>query len=165
MRAGPQPIRAFARKRDFVAQKRCADGARKLHSETLTMPVPTKVAIAVVESAGHVLVGKRSVDGSLPGKDEFPGGKCQSDETPRSCVVRECREETGLIVIPRSHVTTVTHEYEHDTVELHFWRCRLSPDLAELASAKEPFRWVPIDDLSELDFPDANAEALGQLTT
>ena len=35
MRAGPQPIRAFARKRDFVAQKRCAHGERKLHRETL----------------------------------------------------------------------------------------------------------------------------------
>ena len=35
MRAGPQPFRATARKRDFVAHERCAHGARKLHSETL----------------------------------------------------------------------------------------------------------------------------------
>ncbi|MEQ9406246.1 MAG: (deoxy)nucleoside triphosphate pyrophosphohydrolase [Fuerstiella sp.] len=124
----------------------------------------TKVAVAVVESSGHILVGTRADDAVLAGKSEFPGGKCQPDETPRSCAVRECREETGLMVLPRGHLTTVTHDYDHGRVELHFWRCQLVPDLPCLANATAPFKWVPLDQLQYLDFPEANAEVLQLLT-
>lgn len=118
----------------------------------------------VVESVGYVLVGIRPEGTPLAGKSEFPGGKCQPDETPRSCAVRECREETGLMVIPREHLMTVTHAYQHGTVELHFWRCHLTPDLPDLAAPNEPFRWIRTDRLSELDFPEANAEVLKMLS-
>jgi 8-oxo-dGTP diphosphatase len=125
--------------------------------------LPIKVAIAIVESAGHVLVGMRSVDGPLAGKAEFPGGKCLADETPRSCAVRECREETGLIVIPRKHLVTTIHEYDHATLELNFWRCALTPDLPDCSAPQKPFRWVSLQNLSELDFPEANAQVLAIL--
>lgn len=123
-----------------------------------------KVAIAVVQSAGHVLVGTRQEGRPLAGMSEFPGGKCQPDETPRSCAVRECREETGLIVIPKEHLTTVTHEYSHGLVELHFWRCQLTPDLPDVATPSAPFQWVKLEALIDLDFPEANAEVLQMLT-
>ena len=125
--------------------------------------LPTKVAIAIVESAGHVLVGTRPAGGPLAGKAEFPGGKCLPDETPRSCAVRECREETGLIVIPREHLVTTMHEYEHATLELNFWRCALTPDLPDCSTAQQPFSWVSLQSLNELDFPEANAEVLSIL--
>lgn len=127
------------------------------------MPAVTKVAIGIVESAGHVLVGTRSSDTVLPGMDEFPGGKCESDETPRACLVRECREETGLMVVPRDHLVTVDHQYDHGNVELHFWRCRLTPDLADLARPTAPFRWVPLRELPKLNFPEANRSVLAAL--
>ncbi|MDG2131572.1 MAG: (deoxy)nucleoside triphosphate pyrophosphohydrolase [Fuerstiella sp.] len=125
--------------------------------------LPIKVAIAIVESAGHVLVGTRPAGVSLAGKAEFPGGKCLSDETPRSCAVRECREETGLIVIPRGHLVTTIYEYAHATVELNFWRCVLTPDLPDCSTAQQPFRWVSLQNLNELDFPEANGQVLSIL--
>ena len=127
------------------------------------MTVATRVAVAVVESAGRVLVGVRAEGAALAGKTEFPGGKCEADETPRSCVVRECREETGLMVIPREHLLTVTHDYAHDTVELHFWKCALAPDLPDCATVHQPFRWVDLAELPSLDFPEANQEVLALL--
>lgn len=123
----------------------------------------TRVAIAVVECAGRVLVGVRAEGSPLAGKSEFPGGKCDADETPRSCVVRECREETGLVVVPREHLVTVTHEYDHDTVELHFWKCALAPDLPDGAEPQQPFQWVSLKELADLDFPEANQEVLALL--
>lgn len=122
-----------------------------------------KVAIAVVESAGHYLVGLRPEGVPLAGKTEFPGGKCEADETPRSCVVRECREETGLVVVPRQHLLTVSHEYDHGPVELHFWKCSLAPDLPDHATPQAPFRWVDLQELERLDFPEANAKVLATL--
>ncbi|MEO2031742.1 MAG: NUDIX domain-containing protein [Planctomycetaceae bacterium] len=128
------------------------------------MSGPVRVAIGVIESAGHVLIGIRPEGVPLAGMAEFPGGKCVPDETTRACVVRECREETGLLVIPRSHLLTTTQKYKHGLIELDFWQCGLSPDLPDLASATNRFRWVPFSSLNGLDFPSGNDEVLKLLT-
>ncbi|MFN9721338.1 MAG: (deoxy)nucleoside triphosphate pyrophosphohydrolase [Planctomycetota bacterium] len=124
-----------------------------------------RIGIAVVESAGHLLVGLRPEGGPLAGLSEFPGGKCESDETPRSCAVRECREETGLLVIPREHLATVEHSYAHGIVELHFWRCVLSPELDDLIAPVPPFQWVTFAELRALEFPEANRSVVERLLT
>lgn len=129
----------------------------------MSLSGPTRIAVAVVESVGHVLVGIRPEHVSLPGKAEFPGGKCEPDEISRMAAVRECREETGLIVVPREHLVRHTHTYDHGTVELDFWRCSLSPDLPDLAAPQTPFRWVSLQELSGLDFPAGNRPALRKL--
>lgn len=127
------------------------------------MVTAKRIGIAVVESAGRILVGMRPEGVPLAGKSEFPGGKCDSDETPRSCAVRECREETGLLVVPREHLATVAHTYPHGDVELHFWRCVLSPGLPDLAPPVRPFRWITYDELGRLDFPEANATVIARM--
>ncbi len=109
------------------------------------------------------MVGLRPEGVPLSGLSEFPGGKCEADETPRSCAVRECREETGLLVIPREHLATVEHSYAHGDVELHFWRCVLSPELPDLTSPVPPFQWVTYEELRSLEFPEANRTVLEQL--
>ena len=124
------------------------------------MSAPVRVAIAIVESAGHVLVGTRPEGVPLTGMSEFPGGKCLPDETPRACVVRECREETGLLIIPRNHLITSTQEYRHGLIELDFWKCGLSPDLPDTAAPMSPFGWVSYRDLKDLDFPAGNRPVL-----
>ena len=132
-------------------------------SSGLLMTSPIRIGIAVIESAGRILVGRRSASVPLPGRAEFPGGKCEADETPRSCAVRECREETGLLIVPREHLATVEHSYEHADVELHFWKCGLSPGLPDQATATSPFRWVTFEELATLDFPAANKTVIEQL--
>ena len=57
-----------------------------------------RIGIAVVEQAGHYLVGLRGPDVPLAGYAEFPGGKCLPNESPEDGAVRECREESGLLV-------------------------------------------------------------------
>ena len=54
------------------------------------------IGIAVVEQAGHFLIGTRGPDVPLAGFAEFPGGKCYEEEAAEDCAVRECLEETGL---------------------------------------------------------------------
>ena len=127
------------------------------------MNCPTRIGIAVVESNGRFLVGRRSANVPLAGMAEFPGGKCETDETPRSCAVRECREETGLVVIPHEQLATVSHSYAHGDVELHFWKCALGPGLSQNAKLAEPFRWVTPEELAQLDFPAANRTVLDHL--
>ncbi len=121
-----------------------------------------RVGLAVVADGDRYLVGIRGPGGPLPGKAEFPGGKCHPGESPRECAVRECREETGLAVQPIEPLLMVRHQYEHGVVELHFWACRLAAD-ASPAAVLNGFRWIPRAELPTMPFPEANAGVLKML--
>lgn len=117
-----------------------------------------RIGIAVVEYRRQFLIGIRPAGTPLAGYHEFPGGKCQVDETPADCVVRECREETGLEVAPQQELLYQEHSYEHADVQLHFWICQpktTTPD--PLAADLQGFHWFPAESLVEMQFPEANA--------
>jgi mutator protein MutT len=124
--------------------------------------MPKPIAIAVVEQQGRFLIGQRGADGPLPGLWEFPGGKVEAGETPAAAAVRECREETGLLVAVVGAYDRVVHCYAHGEVELHFFACR--PIDADQTPA-ERFRWVPAEELTRYEFPAANAKLVERLAT
>lgn len=126
-----------------------------------TRPTVT-IGIAVVEHAGRYLVGVRGENGPLPGKAEFPGGKCRPDEDPRDCAIRECREETGLNVAAVELLLNHEFDYEHARVDLHFWLCRPC-DSQSIGDEHLGFRWVPRSDLASLEFPEANEPLIERL--
>src|SRR5262245_435828 len=123
--------------------------------------MPTPIAIAVVEHEGRFLIGQRPAGVPLAGLWEFPGGKVQAGETPEEAAVRECREETGLIVEPVFRYLTHTHEYGQGRVELHFIACR--PSEHRELSAKPPFCWVERKSLQNYEFPAGNREIIARL--
>lgn len=125
-------------------------------------PAAIRVGLAVVADGDRYLVGIRGPGGPLPGKAEFPGGKCHPGEQSRECAVRECREETGLAVRPIEQLLTVRHQYDHGLVELDFWACRLADD-ASPAAVQNGFRWVPRAELATMAFPEANSRVLDML--
>ncbi len=124
---------------------------------------PTRIGIAIVKHCGNYLIGFRGANTTLAGKAEFPGGKCEPGESFADCAIRECREETGLSVVPQELLYQTTHTYSHDTVSLEFWRCSLSN--ADKNHPQHGFRWVPAHELVTLDFPAANAPLLDLLST
>jgi 8-oxo-dGTP diphosphatase len=124
-----------------------------------------RIGIAVVQQGDCFLVGTRPAGVSLAGCAEFPGGKCEPDELPGACAVRECFEETGLTVELVSQLATIPWSYPHGDVELHFWLCRCtgverdaSPPLP-----RKPFRWLLREQLHLESFPPANAAMIDQL--
>ena len=60
------------------------------------MVLMPSVAALVRNDAGHVLFQRRADDGLW----SLPSGSIDPDETPAQAVIREVREETGLIVEP-----------------------------------------------------------------
>ena len=123
---------------------------------------PKRIGIAIVEDAGHVLVGVRQANRVLAGQAEFPGGKCEPDESPGDCAIRECLEETGLAVEPVEQLDRLEYEYPHATVDLHFWLCRPVEGLAN-ESPQNGFRWRPVGLLGDLNFPSANTTEIEKL--
>jgi mutator protein MutT len=120
----------------------------------------TPIAIAVVVDGDNVLVGQRPEGVVLAGLWEFPGGKIESSESPADAAVRECLEETGLVVTTTGMLDQTQHTYAHGTLHLHFIVCELINRTAKL---KPPFRWIKCQDLGQYEFPAANAAVVQNL--
>jgi 8-oxo-dGTP diphosphatase len=56
------------------------------------------VALALLDSAGRVLVQRRPEDRAHGGLWEFPGGKVEAGEGPAGALVREIAEELGVTI-------------------------------------------------------------------
>ncbi len=117
------------------------------------------IGVAVVEYQRRFLVGIRNGDSPLAGYHEFPGGKCHTGEPSSACAARECREETGLEVIPVHELLSVQHSYDHAELDLDFWLCRPADASDELfQQTLHGFHWIPAAELPDLSFPAANSE-------
>lgn len=119
-----------------------------------------RIAIGVVLRGSDVLVGRR-LRPPLAGLSEFPGGKVLPGETPKHAVVREVREETGLQVRADATLSLRRWRYSHGLVDLHFFLCR--PTGGGSPRPRPPFEWVPLEAISRLRFPPANATVLREL--
>lgn len=119
-----------------------------------------RVGVAVVQWHGAFLVGVRDDTKVLAGLAEFPGGKQRDGESAIECAVRECLEETQLVVNPIRVHSCVTHRYAHGLIELTFVLCEPAN---EKSAPGHGFRWVPRKELAQLNFPAANHALIEQL--
>jgi 8-oxo-dGTP diphosphatase len=123
-----------------------------------------RVGLGLISRDGCYLVRQRPElpNSPMPGYWEFPGGKCDSGESPEAAALRECREETGLDVRVVRERRVRLHRYPHGLVELHYFDCVPSNDAAEPTTGSG-FRWIPVEKLATLVFPEANDEVLRDL--
>jgi|SRR5882757_872134 len=56
------------------------------------------VVAAVIERDGLILAARRTGPPALAGRWEFPGGKVEPGESDAAALVRECREEIGVLI-------------------------------------------------------------------
>jgi len=119
------------------------------------------VAAAVIEREGRFLVTRRLEGTHLAGTWEFPGGKREAGESLDACVRREILEELGAVCTVGAEIFAITHEYPERRVALYFFACTLHGEPAALLG--QEMRWVPREQLHELQFPPADAELLRML--
>lgn len=119
------------------------------------------VAAAVIERDGRFLVTRRLEGVHLEGLWEFPGGKCDGEESLSECLRRELFEELGTDATVGSEIFSTTHEYDDRTVTLHFFDCSLSQEPRALLG--QQMRWVARGELRSLRFPPADDELIALL--
>ncbi|HEV2288545.1 MAG TPA: (deoxy)nucleoside triphosphate pyrophosphohydrolase [Candidatus Acidoferrales bacterium] len=122
------------------------------------------VVAAIVISDGRVLACQRSRKGKFPLKWEFPGGKVQEGETPRTALERELREELNVGATVGAEIYRARHKYSemHDEVELIFFAAQLESKMIE-NQVFENIGWVEPGKLPALDFLEADRGLVNKL--
>ena len=93
---------------------------------------------------------------------EFVGGKVEPGETREDALVRECREELAVTVVPRDIFMEVTHVYPDLTVHLTLFNADL-PEGEPQALEHNDVRWVTVNEIDGLQFCPADEEILERL--
>ena len=119
------------------------------------------VTAAVIEHDNSFLVTRRPKGVHLAGYWEFPGGKIEPGESPASALAREIVEELDTEAAVGRELFTATHTYPDRIVELHFLACQLK-GVPRPALGQE-MRWVPREELRNLQFPPADDELIRRL--
>ncbi len=127
-------------------------GPRAEHGRTLEV-----VAGALVDTRGRVLIASRPPGKSFAGRWEFPGGKAEPGEPPRSALARELAEELGIELVAAEPLIAVRHRYPgaRAAVRIDCWR------VSEWRGTPEPLdgqglRWCPRGELVDADVLEAD---------
>ena len=122
------------------------------------------VVAGLIYRDGKLLIAQRleGKHGSL--KWEFPGGKLEVDEDPRSCLIREVKEELDIDIAVEQITEVVHHKYPDRAVLLLFYQCLyVSGEVCAIDCAD--FAWVEPSRLPEYDFLAADLDLIARLAT
>jgi len=122
-------------------------------------PEGVRGAGAVIrDDQGRLLLIQRGHEPAL-GRWSLPGGRLEPGETSAQAVVREVREETGLIIVAGNLLATIDlgHFVVDDyTATVVGGELRAGDDAADV-------RWCTFDEMAELPLTDGLIEWLRQM--
>src|SRR5712672_3029390 len=83
-------------------------------------------ACALIDADGRVLIAERPAGRSMAGLWEFPGGKVEAGETPEATLIRELKEELGIVVKEEclAPLTFASHAYPDFHLLMPLYVCR-----------------------------------------
>ena len=105
-----------------------------------------KVSAAVVIENQKVLLTRRNPNDNLAGYWEFPGGKVENGETPQECLVRELKEELGVLSTAENIFCESIYRYKHGEFKILAIHTRLHSKDFKLSS-HDMTDWVDLDKL------------------
>ncbi|MGW3632508.1 (deoxy)nucleoside triphosphate pyrophosphohydrolase [Streptomyces sp. NPDC005122] len=109
---------------------------------------------------GRLLAARRSAPPELAGRWELPGGKVEAGEAPEAALVRELREELGVVT---EAVRRVPGEWPlRAPYVLRVWTARLLPgsDDPEPLEDHDELRWLTPDEIWDVDWLDQDVPAV-----
>lgn len=121
-----------------------------------------KIAAAIIEKEGRILIARRGKQDELLGKWEFPGGKVEQGETLEQCLKRELMEELGINAEVGEYVTSSTFMHKDNLYEMCMFRVPSFEGLIQLHEHQE-IKWVARQDLPNYDYPDPDLPIVSML--
>ncbi|KTF19092.1 MULTISPECIES: 8-oxo-dGTP diphosphatase MutT [unclassified Pseudoalteromonas] len=120
------------------------------------------VAVGVIKKNNAIFICKRANEQHQGGLWEFPGGKVEASESVFAALKRELIEEVGITIHSSSQLMVIEHDYGDKCVRLDIHVVSNFSGQAHGAEG-QPSEWVNISELTNYDFPAANAEIIEKL--
>jgi 8-oxo-dGTP diphosphatase len=124
------------------------------------------VACALVDADGRVLIAERPPGRTMAGLWEFPGGKIEAGERPEETLIRELKEELGIVVKEAclAPLTFASHTYPEFHLLMPLYVCRRWDGVATALEGQR-LAWVRPNRLKEYPMPPADLPLISHLTT
>jgi 8-oxo-dGTP diphosphatase len=124
------------------------------------------VACALVDADGRVLIAERPAGKVMAGLWEFPGGKVHEDERPEDALIRELKEELGIVVREAclAPLTFASHSYPDFHLLMPLYVCRRWEG-SVTALEGQRLAWVRPNRLKDYPMPPADIPLISHLTT
>src|SRR5436305_14719950 len=114
-------------------------------------------ACALIDADGRVLIAQRPAGRPMAGLWEFPGGKVELNETPEATLIRELKEELGIIVNEAclAPLTFASHGYADFHLVMPLYIC-LRWEGTPAARENQMLTWVRANKLRDYPMPPAD---------
>jgi 8-oxo-dGTP diphosphatase len=121
-------------------------------------------ACVLVDADGRVLIAQRPAGKAMAGLWEFPGGKIEPGEPPEQTLVRELKEELGIVVNVAclAPLTFASHAYPDFHLLMPLYVCRRW-DGTVRALEGQTISWVRPNRLRDYPMPPADEPLISHL--
>jgi len=122
-------------------------------------------ACALIDVDGRVLLAQRPPGKPMAGLWEFPGGKVESGERPEDSLIRELKEELGIVVREAclAPLTFASHAYPEFHLLMPLFVCRRWDGMVTPREGQR-LAWVRPNRLREYPMPPADEPLIAHLT-
>jgi 8-oxo-dGTP diphosphatase len=122
-------------------------------------------ACALIDPDGRVLIAQRPAGKVMAGLWEFPGGKVEAGERPEQSLIRELREELGIVVKEEclAPLTFASHLYPDFYLLMPLYVCRRWEGFVEAREAQQ-LKWVWPRELRNFPMPPADEPLISHIT-
>lgn len=122
-------------------------------------------ACALIDPDGRVLIAQRPEGNAMAGLWEFPGGKVEPGERPEESLIRELKEELGIVVKEEclAPLTFASHRYPDFHLLMPLYVCRRWEKIV-VAREGQKLKWVWPKDLRNCPMPPADEPLIPHLT-
>ena len=121
-------------------------------------------ACALIDADGRVLIAQRPAGKAMAGLWEFPGGKVEAGERPEQSLIRELREELGIVVKEEclAPLTFASHLYPDFHLLMPLYVCRRWEGPVT-AREGQTLAWVRPNRLRDYPMPPADVPLVAML--
>jgi 8-oxo-dGTP diphosphatase len=121
-------------------------------------------ACALVDADARVLIAQRPAGKSMAGLWEFPGGKVEAGERPEQTLIRELKEELGIVVDVAclAPLTFASHAYPDFHLLMPLYICRRWQGSVRALEGQK-VTWVRPNRLRDYPMPPADEPLIAHL--
>jgi 8-oxo-dGTP diphosphatase len=123
-------------------------------------------ACALIDADGRVLIAQRPEGKPMAGLWEFPGGKVEDNERPEQTLIRELKEELGVVINEAclAPLAFTSHAYPDFHLLMPLYVCRRWEGTLT-ATEGQQLAWVRPNRLRDYEMPPADVPLVSHLIT